>query len=245
MADQDRLFEMGARTSTGVAYDEGLRKYMLGVYNYMALGVAGTALIALFFMTQPALQSLFLGPMRFVPFIGVIGLGFFAPKVIFSSRNTATAHAAYWGYVAMWGLLIGPVVAAFIGVGLGIEVAKAFFISAALFASMSLYGYTTKKDLSGWYKFLMMAGIGLLLAVIFAWVVPGAVSPIVSFGLSAVIVLFMSAVTAFETQMIKNLYAAGAGEMNQRASIFGAFALYGSFAAMFMNILNMLALARD
>ncbi|MEM9422298.1 MAG: Bax inhibitor-1/YccA family protein [Pseudomonadota bacterium] len=246
MAETDRLYRQHGTTVGGVAYDEGLRKYMLGVYNYMALGVAGTAIVALLFLTNDALRNLFLGPVRFIPFIGILAMGWVGPKMIFSSRNPATAHAAYWGYVALWGMLIGPVVAAFVGVGLGIEVAKAFFISASIFGAMSLYGYTTKKDLSGWSRFLMMAGIGLLVAIGVNIVLSFFMDvSLLSFALSGVIVLFISAVTAYETQMIKGLYAQGQGEMNQRASIFGAFALYGSFASLFINILNMLGMARD
>lgn len=246
MADQDRLYRTDTGARTGVAYDEGLRSYMLGVYNYMALGIAATGLLAIFFLTQPNLIALFLGtPLRFLPFVGILGLGFIGPNMIMNSRNSATGHALFWGYVAMWGLLVGPVAASFIGAGLGMIVAKAFFISASVFAAVSLYGYTTKRDLSGMQRFLMMAGVGLLVAVAFTWLFPGQASPMMSFGLSALIVLFISALTAYETQMIKNFYVEGAGDHNQRASICGAFLLYGSFASLFLNILNMLGLARD
>ncbi len=246
MAETDRLYRQDGTTIPGVAYDEGLRKYMLGVYNYMALGVAATAVVAMLFLTNQALMSLFLGPVRFLPFIGILAMGWFGPQMIFSSKSASTAHLAYWGYVALWGMLIGPVVAAFIGYGMAIEVAKAFFISASIFGSMSLYGYTTKKDLSGWSRFLMMAGIGLLVAIVINVVLSFFMDvSLMSFLISGAIVLFISALTAYETQMIKGLYAEGQAAMNERASIFGAFALYGSFASLFINILSMLGLARE
>lgn len=240
MSETDRLHRQTGTTAAGVAYDEGLRSYMLGVYNYMSLGVAATALVAFFFVANPAAMEFAMG-LRFIPFIGLLALGFFAPRLIMGG-SAATAHAVYWTYVALWGLLIGPMVAGYVGFGMAVEVAKAFFITSALFASMSLYGYTTKKDLSGWGKFLFMASVGLLIAIVVNIFLG---SPLMSFITSGLVVLVFSAVTAYETQMIKGMYTQGAGEMNQRASIFGAFALYGTFVTLFIHVLNLLGLARD
>ncbi|GGY47701.1 Bax inhibitor-1/YccA family protein [Parvularcula lutaonensis] len=238
MSETERLYQ---RAGTGaVAFDEGLRKYMLGVYNYMAMGVAATALIAFFFLTNPAALQ-FAAGLRFLPFIGVLALGWLAPRMIFNGSK-AVAHAAYWGYVALWGMLIGPFVAFMVGAGEALAVAQAFFISASIFLAMSLYGYTTKKDLSPWGKFLFMAGIGFLVLIVMNFFIQ---STMFSFFISSGVILFISGVTAYETQMIKNLYAQGATEMNERAAIFGAFALYGSFVTLFIHVLNLLGIMRD
>ncbi|MEM0928331.1 MAG: Bax inhibitor-1/YccA family protein [Pseudomonadota bacterium] len=237
MSETERLY----REQTGaVAYDEGLRKYMLGVYNYMALGIAGTALVAFFFLTNQAALQFAMG-LRFIPFIGLLALGFFAPKLIMGGSR-AVAYGAYATYVGLWGLLIGPVIAAYVGFGLAGMVAQAFFITASLFLAMSLYGYTTKKDLSGWGRFLFMASVGLLIAIVVNIFLG---SELLSFGVSALVVLVFSAVTAYETQMIRNLYQQGAGEANERAAIYGAFALYGTFVTLFIHVLNLLSIMRD
>ncbi|MEM1381747.1 MAG: Bax inhibitor-1/YccA family protein [Pseudomonadota bacterium] len=237
MSETERLYQQ--RTGA-VAFDEGLRKYMLGVYNYMALGIAGTALIAFFLLLNPPVASAIIS-VRFIPFIGIIGLGFLAPRMIMNG-SAAMAHGAYWGYVALWGMLIGPIVASFVGAGLAGIVAQAFFITATVFLAMSLYGYTTKKDLSPMGKFLFMASIGLLIAIVVNFFLG---SELLSFGISALVVVVFSGVTAYETQMIKNLYVQGGGEQNNRMAIFGAFALYGTFVTLFIHILNLLALSRD
>ena len=239
MSETERLYEQ--RAGLGVrAFDEGLRKYMLGVYNYMAMGIAATALVAFVVVLNPQLMQAAMG-LRFIPFIGIIGLGFLAPRMIMNG-SVAMAHGAYWLYVGLWGLLIGPVVAAYIGVGLAPMIAQAFFITASVFAATSLYGYTTKKDLSGWGRFLFMASIGLLIAIVVNIFLG---SELLSFLVSGAVVLVVSAITAYETQMIKNLYVQGGGEMNNRMAIFGAFALYGSFVTLFIHILNLLSLSND
>ncbi len=237
MSETERLY----REQTGaVAFDEGLRKYMLGVYNYMALGIAGTALIAFFFLTNPAALQ-FAAGLQFIPFIALIGLGWFAPKLIMGGSRPV-AFGAYAAYVSLWGVLIGPMIALYVGAGLAGMVAQAFFITASLFLSMSIYGYTTKKDLSGWGRFLFMASIGLLIAIVVNFFLG---SELLSFLVSSAVVLVFSAVTAYETQMIRNLYQQGAGEANERAAIFGAFALYGTFVTLFIHVLNLLSIMRD
>lgn len=236
-----RYANASTRTGVGVAYDEGLRTYMLSVYNYMALGIAATALIAMFLTTNPALTNLLRG-MVWLPFIGILGLGFIAPRVIFSGSVLA-GHAIYWVYVALWSVLIGPVVSIFAGAGMGDLVLQAFFITATVFGAMSLYGYTTKKDLSGWGKFLFMATVGLVVSMVLNFLIFK--SGLFGFAISSAVVLIFSAITAYETQMIKNFYREGAGDSNGRSAIFGAYMLYGSFATLFINILNILGFMRD
>ncbi|MBY0422370.1 MAG: Bax inhibitor-1/YccA family protein [Parvularculaceae bacterium] len=232
-----------ASTRTGgLAIDAGLRQYMLGVYNYMGLAVAATGLLSFFVASQPALLSVIAGgPLKWVLFAALLGIGFFAPKVIFSGSRIA-AHGMFWIYAALWGLMIAPMLAAFQMAGAAQEIYKAFFITAAMFASTSLFGYTTKRDLSGMASFLFMASIGLLIAMVVNLLIFK--SAMGSLIISSLVVLVFAAVTAFETQMVKNLYVEG-GASNDRASIFGAFALYGSFVTLFVNILNILGIMRS
>lgn len=226
----------------GLEIDEGLRSYMLGVYNYMALAVAGTGLVSFFVASNQNLIQMIAGtPLKWGVFLGILALGWFAPKVMFSGSK-ALAHGLFWLYAALWGLLIAPMLYAFASAGAAVEIYKAFFITSTIFGALSLYGYTTKKDLSGWASFLVMASVGLLIAII-----ANALffkSGLMSLVTSSAVVLIFSAVTAYETQMIKSLYSQGS-EMNERASIFGAFALYGTFVTLFIHILNILGFMRD
>ena len=102
----DTRFQTQVRTQSRAEIDQGLRSYMLGVYNYMALGVAATAVITMLVASNPAAMAAVYS-LKWVFFIALIGMGFFAPRLMFSS-NSAVAHGAYWGYVALWGLAIAP-----------------------------------------------------------------------------------------------------------------------------------------
>ncbi len=236
----------GARTSGAI--DQGLRSFMLGTYNYMALGVAGTAAVVMLLMANPqVMAAIALGPMKWVVFAAVLGLGWFAPRLFFGGSDVM-AHGAYWLYCALWGALIAPMVSLYVSTGMASLVGQAFFIAAAMFAVTSLIGYTTKKDMTGWSGFLSMASIGLIVVMIgsYFFVTDPGTSKTVSLGISAVVVLLFSVVTAYETQAIKSMYIENAqygGEAQlKRSSIFGAFMLYGSFITLFIHILNILGL---
>lgn len=242
MNDYRNQYDGTVASRTGAAVDEGLRSYMLGVYNYMALAVAGTGLVSFFVAQNEALVFQIAGtPIMWVVFAGILGLGWFAPKVMFTGSKPM-AHGMFWLYAGLWGVLIAPMLYRFASAGAAVDIYKAFFITATVFGSLSLYGYTTKKDLSGWASFLMMATVGLLIAIVanFLFFKSGMMSLITS----SLVVLVFSAVTAYETQMIKSLYREG-GASNERAAIFGAFALYGSFVTLFIHILNILGFMRD
>ncbi len=228
--------------ASGLAIDQGLRQYMLGVYNYMALAVAGTGLVSLAVASNPGLVTTIAAtPLKWVLFAAILGIGFFAPRIIFSGSKTA-AHGLFWVYAGAWGAMIAPMLFAFNQAGLAQEIYKAFFITAATFGATSLYGYTAKRDLSGFGTFLFMASIGLLIAIVLNALVFQ--STIMSLVTSCGVVLVFSGVTAYETQMIKEMYREGAAS-NERASIFGAFALYGSFVTLFVHILNILGIMRN
>ncbi|MFA5957366.1 Bax inhibitor-1 family protein [Hyphomicrobium sp.] len=239
----------GARTSGAI--DQGLRSFMLGTYNYMALGVAGTAVVVMLLLANPqVLAAIALGPMKWVVFAAVLGLGWFAQRLIMGG-SAVVAHGAYWLYCALWGALIAPMISLYVSTGMAGLVGQAFFIAAAMFAVTSLIGYTTKKDMTGWSGFLSMASIGLIVVMLgsFFFVTDPGTSKVVSMGISAVVVVLFSIVTAYETQAIKSMYIEnvqyGGEAQLKRSSIFGAFMLYGSFITLFIHILNLLGLANS
>jgi len=238
----DARYQPQTRAQTRAEIDHGLRSYMLGVYNYMALGVAATAIITMAVAMSPAAMSAVYS-LKWVLFIGIIGMGFMGPRMIFSS-SAAVAHGAFWGYVALWGLAIAPMVGAYLHIDASI-VYRAFLITAATFGATSLAGYVTKRDLSGFGAFFMMASIGLVIAIVVnaIFVQSTMMSLITSMG----VVLLFAGVTAYETQAIKEMYVEGdAPGVARGKSIFGAFMLYGSFITLFIHILNILGImSRD
>ncbi len=231
-----------SRTQADVAaIDVGLRAYMLRVYNYMSLGVALTGAIGMYVASDLALvqgvASLF-----WIFFIGILGLGWFAPRIMMS-KSIGAAQACFWVYAGLWGLLIGPMLAVYAAIDPFI-VARAFFITAGAFAGLSLFGYTTKRNLGPMGAFLSMAAIGLLIAMLVN------VFFIQSVGfdllISIAVVLVFSGLTAYETQMIKNMYyEADAADVTTRKAIFGAFMLYGAFITLFVWILHLLGMMRN
>ena len=234
------------RTQTGVgtdvhAIDEGLRAYMLRVYNFMALGVAFTAVVTLLMMNNPAImKTVAVGPIKWVIFAALLGMGFFAHKLILTG-NTMLAHAAYWTYAGLWGVLISPMVYFFVAGGKANLVFQALAITAVTFGATSLFGYVTKKNLSAFGTFLAMATIGLLVAMLAnAFFFK---SEMMSLIVSCLVVLVFAAITAWETQEIKESYFAGDDQQTQTGkAIFGAFLLYGSFITLFIHILNILGI---
>jgi uncharacterized protein len=241
MADTRYQNQAQTRAGTRAEIDQGLRSYMLGVYNYMALGVAATAIITLAVASNPAALAVVYS-LKWVFFIGILAMGFFAPRMIFSG-NTALAHGAYWGYVALWGLAIAPMVGTYLGIDSSLVV-RAFLITAVTFGATSLAGYVTKRDLSGFGAFFLMASIGVIIAMLVN--VFFFQSTMFSLITSVIVVLLFAGVTAYETQMIKEMYVEGdAAGVAKGKSIFGAFALYGSFITLFVHILNILGIMRS
>ena len=244
MAVGDRRFETRtgsmSRTQAEVAQiDVGLRDYMLRVYNYMALGVALTGVIAMLVAQNPAImQAVALGPMKWVLFVGILGLGFFSPKLMMSG-SVGVAQACFWAYAAMWGALIAPMFYVYTHG----SIAEAFFITAAAFAGMSLFGYTTKRNLTSMGRFLVMATFGILIALLVnIFVQSSGLQMIMSF----VVPVIFAGLTAYETQQIKSwYYDTDSRELTQRKGIFGAFMLYGSFVTMFVWILQLVGIARS
>ena len=231
------------RVGTQAAIDQGLRSYMLGIYNYMALGVAVTAVIVLATFTIPALGAV-ANVLAFPAMLGLIGMGFFAQRLLLGG-SVARAHIVYWAYVALWGIGIAPIVNRYLGIDPSM-VMTAFLSAAATFGAMSLWGYTSKRDLSGMAAIAGMALMGLLIAALVNLVVAmftgvGAATMMVSMLISFGFVIFVSLITAWETQAIKEMYVEAEGqEAVSRKSVFGTFMLYGSFISIFVNILQIL-----
>ncbi len=241
MADYKTRPNTGVQGRAAVQMDEGLRSYMLRVYNYMGLGVALTAVLTMYMAANPALMAtVALGPMKWVLFAGVLGLGWFAPRLIMGG-STMVAHAAYWGYAALWGLLISPMVAYYMGINGGQLVIQALAITSVTFGASSLFGYVTKRDMTGLGGFFMMAAIGLIVAMLLnAFVFQSSMGSLV---ISMLVVLVFAGMTAYETQIIKNMYSQhDDNQVAQGKAIFGAFMLYGSFVTMFIHILNILGI---
>ena len=246
MALDLRNSTVNSQTSSRADIDAGQRSYMLRVYNYMSLGVAFTGIIVLLMAANPNLMiSLATGMAKWVLFAAVIGMGFLSGKIM-TMKSTMAAQAFFWIYAALWGVMISPMVAYFLQTTSGtMDVARAFFITAGMFAGSSIFGYVTKKDLSALGRFFVMASIGLLIAMFVN------VFFIKSTGFSmitsVVAVLLFAAMTAWETQKIKSMYyqAAGDAHVIGRMAIFGAFQLYGSFVIMFIHILNIIGIMRS
>ena len=219
--------------------DVGLRQYMLRVYNYMALGVAFTGIISMVVAMNPTvMQAIVGGPFIWVLFIGILGMGFVAPKIMMS-KSIVAAQACFWIYAAMWGALIAP----YFYMYTNESIARVFFITAGAFAASSLYGYTTKKDLTAMGRFLVMATFGILIALVVNLFLQ---STGLHLLMSIVVPIIFAGLTAYETQQIKGWYYEGdLGDVVHRKAIFGAFLLYGSFVTMFVWLMQLFGVARE
>ena len=230
-----------SRSGSATEVHQGLKSYMLGVYNYMGLGIAVTAMIVLASFTIPAVGAV-TKVLAFPALIALLALGWFGPRMVFNG-SLAKAHGVYWAYVAAWGIGIAPIVSRYLGIDPSM-VMSAFLTTAITFGAMSFWGYTSKKDLSGMANTVGMIMIGLLVAAVVNIVVSlftgvTAAAMMISILISGAFVILVSLLTAWETQMVKELYdESDAGETATRKSIYGAFALYGSFVSIFVNMLQ-------
>lgn len=243
--DQQNAYrsQAGGRVSAA-DIDEGLRAYMLRVYNYMALGVAWTAVVTMFIISnQTLLNTLAYGPGKWVALVALIGMGFFAHKLILTG-NTFMAQASFWVYASLWGILVSPMIHRYLGAGKGDLILQAFAITAVTFAATSLFGYVTKKNLSAFGTFFVMASIGLFIAMLAnAFIFQSTMGSLI---ISCLVVLVFAGITAWETQEIKESYFGGDDQRTVTGkAIFGAFILYGSFMTLFIHILNILGIMDD
>ena len=217
------------------ARDAGLRSYMLSVYNYMASGVLLTGIIALLFAPY-AQQTLIAADGRGMSGLGWLvtlsPLGFvFAMSFGVNRMKTSTLQLLFWGFAAVMGLSMSTIFIVYTGV----SIAQTFFATAAAYLGLSVYGYTTKRDLSGLGTFLIMGVVGLLVAMLINMFLQ---SSAMSLAISAIGVLLFAGLTAYDTQRIKSLYFQVQGtEMAGKTVIMGALQLYLDFINMFQFLL--------
>ena len=253
MAEFETVRRAGAGAGAGVRtaqIDEGLRAHMTKVYGLMAVAMVITGVVAWVVGTDfaravageptvliPAgvLQAMFSSPLKwvimFAPLLFVFGL-----SAGISRMSAATAQLAFYAFAAVMGLSLSSIFLVFTTA----SIAQVFLITAIAFAGLSIWGYTTKRDISAWGSFLIMGVIGLILAMLVnIWLA----SPGLSFAVSAIGVLIFAGLTAYDTQRIKSMYlqlrAAEGEEFVGKAAIMGALSLYLNFINMFMMLLQL------
>lgn len=224
-----------------MAVDAGLRAFMLGIYNKMALGLAISAALAWVVGTTPALfNTLLTPPLAYAVMFGPLGILLISS---FAMRNPSPtgANLVYWSVVSLIGVGMGAIVFAYARIPDGMTiVAKAFLITAASFGALSLWGYTTKRDLSGFGTFLIMGLVGLIIASIVNMFVA---SSVLSFAISVIGVLVFAGLTAFDTQRLKYMYYQIGGDARAASvgTTFGALSLYLNFINLFQFILSLIS----
>ena len=239
MSDFDRNYSAARGVGLGRAavIDAGLRAYMLRVYNYMAIGVALTGIAAWLtyqmVLSNPGLQqTLFGGPLYLVLLLAPLGLVFFLSFRI-QHLQPATAQGLFFFYAALLGVSLTPIFIIYTGA----SIARVFFISAASFGALSLYGYTTQRDLSGFGSFLMMGLVGIIIASLVNIFLK---SSAMEFVISVVGVLVFAGLTAYDTQQIKEMYSVNDdGTAAGRKAIMGALRLYLDFINLFLMLLRL------
>ncbi|MDB5687438.1 MAG: inhibitor of apoptosis-promoting Bax1 family protein [Rhizorhabdus sp.] len=225
-------------TRTGVAeaaFDAGLRSYMLSIYNYMASAVLLTGIVAMLFANSGMAEQVLRGPGLLKYVIMLAPLGFIMVLSFGINRlSTAAAQGLFWAFAVVMGLSLSSIFLVYTGASIG----QTFFAAAASFAGLSLFGYTTKKDLSAFGTFLIMGVVGLLVAMLINIFLQ---SPVMNLVISFVGVLLFAGLTAYDTQKIKSLYYHVAGtEMMGKTVVMGALTLYLDFVNMFTFLLQLM-----
>jgi len=234
--------ETFAKTAAVSDYDAGLRSYFMRVYNYMAGGLCASALAAFVVINTPLLRLFYnFAPNGYPTGLSLFGwLAFIAPLVMVialgSIVNRGTAkqvQAMFWGYAAVMGISLSPVLLAYTGS----SVTRIFLITAATFGGMSIYGYTTKRDLSGMGSFMIMGLWGVIIASIVNLFMK---SSGLDFALSVLSVVIFTGLTAYDTQKIRAIYnGADTSDVLTKKAIIGALELYLDFINMFMALLRL------
>jgi FtsH-binding integral membrane protein len=268
MADFDRNYAQAqvgrpmTRAETAVI-DEGLRAYMLRTYNYMVLGLAitGFAALGVYFLSvtgdpataakmsrdgidaairisnglylTPIGYALFVGPLKWILFLAPLAVVFLLSFRIHTMKP-ATAHAAFWVFAALMGVSLGAIFLVFTQT----SIVRVFFITAASFGALSLWGYTTQRDLTGFGSFLFMGLVGVVIASLVNRFLG---STELQFIVSVVGVLVFAGLTAWDTQRLKNEYLFGAmeGDTLEKSAIMGALSLYLNFINLFTLLLQL------
>ncbi len=244
MSDYNRFGAAARGVATDrAAVDQGLRAYMIRIYNYMAMGVALTGVVSWLTFNAavtetagklaltPFGQTLYSGPVTIVLFLGTLGLVFGISWMI-EKIQPATALMLFMLYAALLGLMLSSIFLVYTGT----SITRVFFISAAAFGALSLWGYTTQRDLSAMGTFLMMGLFGLIIAMLVNIFLK---SSGLDFVISAAGVLIFAGLTAWDTQKIKEMYDVNDdGTVAARKSVMGALTLYLDFINLFLFLLR-------
>jgi FtsH-binding integral membrane protein len=249
MAQYERYVPNSSVARGGATVDEGLRAYMLSVYNYMAGGIALSGITA-YMVSQAAVaeskavagrlvltpfgQALYMSPLKWVVILAPLAFVMFLSFRVYK-MSLPGAQLAFWLFSAVMGVSLSSI---FLVFKLG-SITQIFFVTAAAFAALSVYGYTTKKDLSAFGTFLIMGVIGLVLAGLVNLFLQ---SSGLSFAISALGVLIFAGLTAYDTQQIKDNYYAVGGDQSvlAKTAIMGALNLYLDFINMFTSLLQLM-----
>jgi FtsH-binding integral membrane protein len=246
MSDYDRnVAARGFGAAGTAAIDAGLRAYMIRIYNYMAAGVALTGVTAWLTFNAAVItdtsgkitgltsfgQAIFSGPLTIILFLGTLGIVFFLSFRI-NKLQAGTAMGLFMLYAGLLGLMLSSVFLAYTGA----SITRTFFISAASFGALSLYGYTTQRDLSPIGSFLVMGLFGLIIAMVVNIFLK---STGLDFAISAIGVLIFAGLTAWDTQKIKEMYDVNDdGTVSGRKAVMGALTLYLDFINLFLFMLR-------
>ena len=247
--DYNRAVRASAESAAGY-YDAGLRSYMLRVYNYMIIGLGLTGVTAWIVANVAPVRALFytvhqtaygltygLSMLGWVALIAPIGLVMLLSFRI-NRMSLGAAQLAFWGYASLVGISLAPILLLYTGA----SVAEVFFITAATFGAMSLYGYTTGRNLTGLGSFLFMGLIGIMLAMVVNIFLHSAA---MQFVISVIGVLIFTGLTAYDTQAIKETYSANSdGSLQKRAAIMGALRLYLDFINLFIMLMQLMGQRR-
>ena len=260
MAEIDhRYAQAGSAAQTGVVVDEGLRAYMLRVYNYMAAGIALTGIVAYIIFSYtvtsdaslaaqsagrliglrhgmyltPLGYALYASPLKWVVMLAPLGFVLLLSGLIYR-MSVGAAQLAFWAFAAVMGVSLSSIFLVYTGQ----SITQVFFVTAAAFGALSLYGYTTRSDLSGWGSFLFMGLIGIVIAALVNLFLQ---SSALQFAISVIGVLVFAGLTAYDTQQIKDNYYAVMGDSVAAAkgAIMGALNLYLDFINLFVSLLSL------
>ena len=220
-----------------VAFDAGLRTYMLAVYNYMASGLLLTGIVAMSVANSAGIRAVFFAVSGAPTLLGWVAI--FAPLALvftlsfgINRLSEPTVKALFWTYAILMGVSLSTILLA----STGVSVARTFFVTAAAFGGLSLWGYTTKRNLSAFGTFLIMGVVGLLIAMIVNMFLRSSTLDLI---VSAIGVLLFAGLTAFDTQKIKSVYFDVAGtEFRGKAVVMGALTLYLDFLNLFLFLLR-------
>ncbi|MEE8084618.1 MAG: Bax inhibitor-1/YccA family protein [Alphaproteobacteria bacterium] len=227
------------RTEADVAQiDVGLRAHMLRVYNYMASGVALTGIVAMLASGSPALMNAIFGtPLAWVVMLAPLA---FVMVISFGINRLSlfASQALFWAFAAVMGLSLSVIFLIYTGE----SIARVFFITAASFGALSLWGYTTKRDISGWGSFLFIGLVGIIIAGVVNWFMQ---SSALQFAISVIGVLVFAGLTAYDTQKIKNQYSElHDQETSGKLAVMGALRLYLDFINLMMMLLRLFGTRR-